>query len=114
MFDFWLVEVFADSVIWHVFVEPVGRRDGFWLDFMGFAKDNLAKLFRDGAAEDLVVFFVGVEEFEAIVFTSGKVGAAIGHAEFLLSAGDGDEEDAEFFVGRIAGMADIFEVARES
>ena len=57
--------------------------------------------------------FADIEILEAVGFVTSKIREAISEVEFSFGARNSDKEDANFFVSRVARMADEGEVAWE-
>ena len=64
------------------------------------------------AKEFFIFVFALIEIFEPFRVLAGKVRKAIREIEVGLCASDCDKEDADFLVGGVAGVADMFEVTR--
>jgi hypothetical protein len=71
--DFWTVEIFAHLVGWEIFVEPVFRRQIFWFDFVGRARDYLVISFRHGATNNLTILFDCIHEAQTVACVIAEI-----------------------------------------
>ena len=106
--------VLAHLVGWHEIIEPFVWCNDVWRDGGGVTDDDVLESFWHNFANELAGFgFMLVEEFETIALLAVEVTETICEIKFGAGASDSHEEYADFLVGRVASMADVFEVAWE-